>query len=187
MRKRGVLIIECVDRKDPGSEGMCLAHMLDLMRVERQYVEVRTKKQLMGLLRTSPYRVVHITTHGAVEERARSERFVGLVAGDGEVESSDLDKLQGKLKGCTIVTTACRSGDKKFVDAIKRTGCSYYIAPRGSPWPRNAIFFAHIFYHKLFVLKKSVRDILAEYDGRYRNPHEFVVVAVENYIQRMVK
>jgi hypothetical protein len=192
MRKRGVLILEILDKSDPGSEGMFLAHMLRLMRVEHQYVEVRTKQQFLALLGTSPFRIIHITTHGAVIEELRRgrerKRFAGLCVGDGEVELEDLDRLKGKLGGCTLVTTACLAGGEKFARAIvKTTGCEYYIGPRRSPWHRSAIFFSHIFYHKLFVLKRTIRDILTEYDQRYRNPHKFAGMPVKKYVEKTVK
>ena len=49
MKRNGVLILECLDKSDPGSEGRFLSHMFDLMEVQHQYVEVRTKYQMISL------------------------------------------------------------------------------------------------------------------------------------------
>ena len=76
-RERGVLVLECRDAGDPGSEGLFLSNMFDLMGVAHQYVEVRTKLQLLALLRTSPYELIHIATHGSVSKG--SGRFLGHV------------------------------------------------------------------------------------------------------------
>jgi hypothetical protein len=188
MPKRGVLILECRGRSDPGSEGKFLARMFQLMKVPHQYLEVRTKRQFLALLRTSPFRIIHVSTHGFLREGRTRDRFKGFWAPDGEIGAADLEKLKGKLKGISIVSTACRSAERRFGKAlIKIAGADYYVAPKRSPRFHNAILFAHIFYHKLFVRRKDVSDILAEYAGRYRNPHEFAAVSLEDYIQRTVK
>lgn len=48
MKRNGVLVLECLDHADPGSEGRFLSHMFDLMEVEHQYVEIRTRNQLIS-------------------------------------------------------------------------------------------------------------------------------------------
>lgn len=179
----GVLILECLDNRDPGSEGIFLSYMLDLMKVENQYVEVRTKKQFLSLLACSPYKIIHITTHGSVVDGKKGGKFWGLWFPDGNVTNNDLIELKKKLRNNIIVCTACLSGDKRFSkDFIKITGCRYYVAPSGNPKFHNSIFFAHIFYHKHFILKKTVGDILAQYDRKYKNPHEFAAVSFKDYI-----
>jgi hypothetical protein len=178
MATNGVLILECLDKRDPGSEGLFLSHMFDLMKVANQYMEVRTKQQFLNLLLSSPYKFIHITTHGSVIDGKKGERFCGFNFPDGEVTSNDLFFLKGKLKGNIIVSTACLSGDKKFSrQFIAITGCKYYIAPSGGPLYHNSIFFAHIFYHKHFILKKDVAEILHQYDKRFKNPHEFTAAS----------
>jgi hypothetical protein len=139
-------------------------------------------------LKTSPYKIIHITTHGLVEGQGKREKFVGLWFWDGHVGKGDIEKLKGKLKGCSLVSNACLSGDAKFGRALVKTaGCDYYVAPNQSPKFHNAIFFAHIFYHKMFISKKSVRTILEEYDDRFRNPHEFDVVSFRDFIKKSLE
>ena len=183
MPEHGVLILECFDKADPGSEGLFLAHMFNLMHVDHQYVEVRTKRQFLSLLTSSPYELIHITTHGSVRRCESTDNFLGLWLRDGKITIRDLRRLKDKLQAYTIVSTACLSGDDSFAEAfVQTTGCDYYVAPSGSPTFHNAIFFAHIFYHKYFILKRSVSDILARYDEKYRNPHKFAVVPFKEYI-----
>ena len=181
-RKDGVLILECLDKSDPGSEGHFLAHMFDLMNVESQYVEVRTKYQLLALLKKPPYKVIHITTHGSVRGNGQEENFCGLWTKEGTISHKQIKELDGQLKGCTIVSTACLSGEPKFSETFKGSGCAHYIAPTGRPRFYNSIFFAHIFYHKYFILKKEVKDILLEYKDHYKNPHEFSSISFEDFI-----
>lgn len=167
--EKGVLILECIDHSDPGSEGRFLSHMFNLMKVKSQYVEVRTRKQLLSLIGCSPYNYIHITTHGVV-----SEKFVGWWTPDSEVDKANLRSLEGKLTGKTIVSTACGSGDKAFCKYIvHKLGCKFFLAPKGKPKFHNSIMFAHIFYHKLFVLKQSVNKSYEAYDKNYKNPHCF--------------
>lgn len=188
MLKRGVLILECREKSDPGSEGEFLAKMFQLMGVDHQYVEVRTKRQFLALLRTSPFAFIHIATHGFLREGRTHERFKGFWVPDGEIGADDFEKLRGRLEGITVVSTACRSAEKRFGKALLRiAGAKYYVAPKKSPRFDNAIFFAHIFYHKLFVNRRDVSEILAEYDEGYRNPHEFAAVSFEDYIQQTIK
>lgn len=182
-RKDGVLILECLGKSDLGSEGYFLAHMFDLMNVESQYVEVRTKYQLLALLKKPPYKVIHITTHGSVRGKGQEENFCGLWTKEGTISHKQIKELDGQLKGCTIVSTACLSGEPTFSEIfIKGSGCAHYIAPTGSPRFHNSIFFAHIFYHKHFILKKEVKDILLEYNDRYKNPHKFSSISFEDFI-----
>ena len=71
--------------------------MFDLMKVENQYVDVRTKEQFLNLLTSSPYKFIHITTHGSVINGKKGERFCGLWFLDGDVKRNDLTFLEGKL------------------------------------------------------------------------------------------
>lgn len=184
MPERGVLILECLDQADPGSEGLFLAHMFNLMEIEHQYVEVRTKHQILALLQKSPYEIIHITTHGSVKRRKKTKKFNGLWVKDGIITKNELKRsIQNKLAGYTVVSTACLSGKDLFAeDFTNITACDYYVAPSGSPGFYDAIFFAHIFYHKYFIKEKSVVKILAEYNKRYKNPHNFSLVSFEDYI-----
>lgn len=178
MSSRGVSVLECLSKTDPGSEGCFISHTLDLMRTPYRHVRIRTKQQLVERLRTSPYPIIHIATHGTVSGSKTSpeDRFVGLWTRKGTVKEADLESLRGQLRGKTIVSTACRSAQPRFREKFVRiTQCSHYIAPRRCPRFCNAIFFAHVFYHKHLVLKRSVKDAFNEYKRRYKNPHRFVI------------
>jgi hypothetical protein len=187
-RKRGVLILECLADSDPGSEGMFLSQMLRLMKIEHQYVEVRTKRQLTVMLGTSPYDIIHVTTHGSWRRRQGNKKFRGFWVPGGALSTSDLGNLKGRLKGCSVVSTACLSGDRRFAKAFSSTtDCSYYVAPTGNPTFEGAIFFAHIFYHKLFVMKKSIDRVLREYDRGSRNVYGFAIVPFGKFIKKTMK
>lgn len=173
-RKRGVLIIECTDRSDPGSEGRFLSHMFDLMNVQSQYVEVRTPDQLIALMECSPYKYIHITTHGCVS--TSTDKFLGWWTPDGDVNRFNLGCLEEKMFKTIIISTACRSADKKFGRyVVDRLGCSYYIAPKQSPKFHNSIMFSHIFYHKHFILEQNTQSSYEAYDKNYKNPHKFSI------------
>jgi len=85
MGKKGVLIIECLDLSDLGSEGKFLSHMFDLMEVSHQYLAVRTKYQLLTLIKNSPYKVIQIKTHGSCRERKKREIFKGWWTPNGTI------------------------------------------------------------------------------------------------------
>jgi hypothetical protein len=170
MSDTGVLVLECIDKTDPGSEGRFLSHMFNLMDVKSQYVEIRTKAQLLTMLETSPYKTIHITTHGALTK----EQFKGFWTPSGSVrlEAFPDDLLSDK----TLVSTACKSGSKAFAEAfVEKTGARFYIAPTASPYFHNAIFFAHWLYHKVFILKVSVPRAVKDYRDGYKNPHDFAI------------
>lgn len=172
-RKSGVLVIECTDHSDPGSEGRFLSHMFDLMNVQSQYVEVRTPKQLISLLECSPYKFIHITTHGCVSE---SDNFLGWWTPEGDVNRTNLGCLENKMAKTIIISTACKSAAKNFGKyVVDKLGCSYYIAPKESPKFHNSIMFAHIFYHKNFILKQSTKNSFKAYKNNYKNPHKFSI------------
>jgi hypothetical protein len=180
--KRGVYILECIDKHDPGSEGLFLAHMFRLMSVPHQHLEVQTKDQFLALLPRSPYELIHIATHGYVDRSNGSNRFAGLWFRDGHVTVSDLDGLGNALRGQSVILTACLSGDRAVAKALITKGaCRYVVAPQGAPYFHNAIFFAHLFYHHYFINERSVAEILVRYDKRYRNPHQFAGVPLRKY------
>jgi hypothetical protein len=114
--KNGVLILECLDEANPGSEGQFLLQMFRLMEVSTQYVEVRTKRQLLALLDRPPFRLVHVTTHGALDytKSALKPKFRGLWSPTEDLTAVDLPKLRGVLSNRSVVTTACLSGSKMF-------------------------------------------------------------------------
>lgn len=171
--KKGVLILECIDKPDPGSEGHFLSHMFNLMQVPSQYMEIRTKQQFLAMLGANPFGIVHITTHGSVDRR---ENFLGFWTPEGVVYPNDFAK--SGLQGKTIVSTACRSGSAKFANPfVKQVLPKYYIAPRKSPYFHNAIFFAHWFYHSIFVLKRQPDTAVEKYRDGYKNPHDFMVLS----------
>lgn len=175
MGKTGVLIIECLDHSDPGSEGKFLSHMFDLMEVAHQYLEVQTICQFLTLIKNSPYKIIHITTHGSFREQKKREIYKGWWTPNGTITAGVVEKeLKSSLKRRIIVSTACGSGDSGFSRALTNLAeCKTYVAPEGCPKFHNAIFFSHIFYHKYFILKKSIIDIMNEYNDLYKNPHEF--------------
>jgi hypothetical protein len=169
---KGVLVLEGIDKDDPGSEGRFLVHMLNLMRVKNQYVEVRTREQLIAMVRTTSLRVIHFSTHGQVSDD--EEDFRGLWTPMNILGMNHLHALGLSLKDKLVVSTACRSGMPDFASAfVRQTKCSHYLAPRGKPKWHNAIFFAHLFYHMYFVLKRDPVSAFADYKHRYKNPHGF--------------
>ena len=181
--KNGVLILECLAEADPGSEGQFLLHMFNLMNVDAQYIEVRTKRQLVALLDRPPFRMVHITTHGRVDDSrpGRKPRFRGLWSSPTEdLTAADLGGLKGKLRKRSVITTACMSAAKKFATRfVTGTGCDYYVAPKESLNYATAIYFSHVFYHKYFRLSKKhahdIPKIVKEYNDRYKNVAGFDV------------
>lgn len=169
---KGVLILECLDDADPGSEGRFLSHMFNIMEIPSQYLEVRTKQQFVAVLGTNPFDVVHITTHGGVNRG--EDEFKGFWTPKGVVRFDDLreDVLNGRM----VVSTACLSGQKEFAKRFKaRVSAECYVAPKGSPSFRNAIYFAHWFYHNVLVLKLTPQRAIKKYDDGYKNPHDFVI------------
>jgi len=178
--KNGVLILECLDETDPGSEGQFLLHMFNLMKVDAQYVEVRTKRQLLSLLDRPPFRMVHITTHGRLDGPHMKPRFCGLWSPTEDISIADLRILKGKLANRSVVSTACMSGARDFARRfISETGCKCYVAPRKSPGYATAIYFSHLFYHKYYRLSgkygHDIDKIVADYTDRHRNVAEFTV------------
>jgi hypothetical protein len=167
---KGILILECIDKNDPGSEGRFLSHMFSLMDVPSQYIEIRTKRQFVAMIEASPFNIVHITTHGYV-----TPKFDGFWTPAEEklwIEDFSKDSLKGK----TVVSTACRSGARKFARKFrKRVSAKYYIAPEGKPKFHNSIYFAHWFYHNVIVLKLSPTVAMKKYDEGYKNPHDFTL------------
>jgi hypothetical protein len=154
-----------------------MSHMLNLMRVPHEHVRVRTKQDLVHHLRTSPYAIIHIATHGMFRRRrAAADRFCGLWTRRGIMRRGDLQSLEGQLRGRTVVCTACGAAHMAFRKPFVRiTGCKHYIAPKRRPTFCNAILFAHVFYHKHLVLKRSVKSAFNEYKRGYKNPHRFVI------------
>jgi hypothetical protein len=151
------------------------------MCVLRRSAGHRGPRPLEGIPR-SPYELIHIATHGYVDRSNGSDRFAGLWFRDGHVTVSDLDGLGNALRGQSVVSTACFSGDRAIAKALITKGaCCYVVAPQGAPYFHNAIFFAHLFYHHYFIHKRSVGEILARYDKRYRNPHQFAGVPLSKY------
>ena len=101
MAKRGVLILECMDKDiDPDSEGRCLEHLLKLMEIEAHYIEVRTKHQLLSLMEAPDYEVIHISTHGEFTEQKKGKKsFKGLWTHDGRIGVKDLKNLKNFPSG----------------------------------------------------------------------------------------
>lgn len=174
----GVLILECLSKSDPGSEGRFLSHMFDLMQVKSQYVEVRTHEQLFAMIQSCPFEYIHITTHGSVSEE---EKFRGWWTPNGTAKKSRISALEGKVSCKAIISTACLSGTKGFGEyVVNKLGSKYYVGPNGSPKFHNSVFFAHIFYHKIFILGSGVKKAVASYRTSYKNPHKFTVYVRRN-------
>jgi hypothetical protein len=169
---KGVLILECLDNADPGSEGRFLSHMFNLMDVPSQYAEIRTKQQFIAMLGANPFDIVHITTHGHVPAAGK---FLGFWTPKGTVRLADFqrDVLHEKM----VISTACLSGIATFAKPfIKRVSAKYFIAPGKGPKFHNAIYFAHWFYHNIFVLKLSPPKAVKKYRDGYKNPHDFKIL-----------
>jgi hypothetical protein len=169
-----VLIIECRDKEDPGSEGRFVKHMLDLMRITNDYRKAQSKAQFIELLSSISKNTVliHVTTHGSC--RGKPEKFIGFWTPDGDVTLKDIKAADIDLSGKTVLSTACFSGQKAPRKAFKEaTDCKHYIAPIKDPHFYNAALMCHIFYHKHLVLGRSVKKAFSEYEGRYNNPHRF--------------
>jgi hypothetical protein len=134
------------------------------MKIDSQYIEVRTKRQLLALLDGPPFRMVHITTHGRIAKRSfhSKPRFCGLWSPTEDLTFSDLAKLKGRLSNRTVITTACMSAARKFARRfVADTGCNYYVAPKKSPSYATAIYFSHLFYHKYFMLSCANYQIMS--------------------------
>lgn len=183
--KEGVLILECLSKSDPGSEDKFLSHLFSLMNVPHQYIEVHTRYQMLALLKKSPYKIIHITTHGSVNDE---DKFLGFWTKDGKVSEELLIPLSEKLDGYTIISTACMSASEEFRnDFISITLCDYFIAPTGSPYFFDSVFFSHIFYHKYFINKKNIKLILKDYNKRYKNPHGFCLLSFDDFIEKILE
>ena len=73
--QRGVEIIECLDKDDPGSEGRCLKHIFNLMEIKSNYshVDVGSIEDLLCAIAKSKFQYIHISAHGptSTEDRFR--------------------------------------------------------------------------------------------------------------------
>ncbi len=177
-KSQSVLIIECLDPKDPGSEGDFLRHMFKLMQINCDHERINTQKEMLDLLRLSQHQNIHITTHGSLDEK---ERFTGLWTTDGEFNINHFASLQGKLRSKNIVVTACKAFDGKFNKAfVELTFCSHFIAPRESVSFISSIYFSHIYYHKYFINNKSVSTVYTDYIDIYKNPYKFSLESFES-------
>lgn len=171
--KNGVLIIECLEPHDPGSEGRILIEIFKLMEIESKLVRVSSIPQIVAALNGNKYKHVHISTHGVVGDK---ERFHGWWTPNGSGSKSILDKNQISLNCTCIVSTACRSGASGFARYVTNTwGSTYYIAPTGKPRFYNAILFSHIYYHRLFISRRGVAQAFESYQSNYKNPHGFTL------------
>lgn len=171
--KHGVKIIECLDADDPGSEGHCLKHIFNLMEIDSSYSHVDSIDGLLSAITKSKFQYIHISTHGVIGD---TDRFKGWWTPNGIGKPEKVRKLSGKLEEKTIISTACKSGVTGFGRfVVEQLGCQHYIGPTKSPNFYNASFFSHIFYHKLFMTKGSVRSAFKSYEKQYRNPHGFTL------------
>lgn len=169
-----VLIIECLDRNDPGSEGQFLTHMLNIMDVPSQYVQLQTKQQVLALLSAVPksVEIIHFTTHGSIDRG--TDKIVGFWTPKGTITKSDIKKAEFDFSDITLIASACQAGQGAFATTVmEHTYCDYYISPVKSPSFTGAIYFSHIFYHQHFVLEKSIQESFEQYEDFYKNPYKW--------------
>lgn len=171
--KKGVLIIECLDKDDPGSEGRVLEEVFKLMQVESQRRRVASIEELLKVLVAGTFRHVHISTHGSLTAK---NKFQGWWTPSNVGTRRMLEKIPIKLACTSIVSTACRSGATRFANLVtNKWGAKYYIAPARSPVFHNAALFAHIYYYKLFYTRRTVPCAFESYANNYKNPHGFTL------------
>ena len=169
-----VLIIECLDRTDPGSEGQFLTHMLNIMKVSSQYVQLQTKQQVLALLSAVPksVEIIHFTTHGSIDKN--TDKIFGFWTPKGTITKSDIQKAEFDFSGITFIASACQAGQGVFAKTVMEyTDCDYYISPMKSPTFAGAIYFSHIFYHHHFVFGKNVYESFERYENFYKNPFKW--------------
>ena len=83
--------------------------MFDLMEdIDFDLVRAQTKKEFIESLAACPYEILHVTTHGSSKRVGKERKFLGWWSPGGKIEPRDLAPLKNKLKGLTIVSTACR-------------------------------------------------------------------------------
>lgn len=71
--------------------------------------------------------------------------------------SSDLKEFVS-LKGQTVVSTGCVTGNQSFAKAFLSQGAGVYIAPKDYPEASATLLFAVNFYYFLLVKKLSVKQ-----------------------------
>jgi len=146
--------------------------MFKLMDVPSQYMEIRTKEQFIAMLDASPFNTIHITTHGHIIRK--TEEFAGFWTPGGTVGLGDFSPTI--LHNVLVVSTACKAGTPKFAKPFCQNACpKYYIAPKKKPSFHDAIYFAHWFYHNIFILKLSAMEAVKKYRKGYKNPHNFAI------------
>ena len=168
-----VLIVECVGKNDPGSEGNFLLHMFNILQVKAQYLQLETKEQMLAIMNCIPNSVeyIHFTTHGLIGDGCE-----GLWTPLGSVELEDLEIIRPDFSGKCVLTSACEAGGSSFRKRFRvATGCNYYIAPAESVSFKNAMFFSHLFYYNCFVLKKDVKRSFDAYTSRYKNMYKWTL------------
>ena len=126
--------------------------------------------------------IVNLAVEAMEREPAKPEHPVLFIMDEFAVldHLSSVEKAAGQIAGFghIVVSTACKSGAVAFARGLMKTlKPKIYIAPKKGPQFRNAIFFAHWFYHNIFVLKHQPATAIKNYRNRYKNPHDFVVFA----------
>lgn len=171
--KAGVHIIECLDGNDPGSEGRCLSHLFDLLRIKSIYEHVDTIDELIRAMASSDYKYIHISTHGLLSD---DEKFLGWWTPKGHGRKKKMADLKDKLTCKAVISTACKSGCRGFGEyVVQELGSKHFIGPKKSPSFAGAILFSHILYHKLFLTKRSLKKAFSSYRDGYRNPYQFTI------------
>lgn len=167
---RGVCIVECLDKDDPGSEGRALKEIFNLMEVDSELVRVKSIFELFEAIAETAFPHVHVSTHGVTTD---ADKFGGWWTHRGRGSKSVIQEIDLEFSCTSIVSTACKSGSREFAEYVLQLGSRFYIAPTGKPTFYNAALFSHIYYHKLFKTKKSVRKAFSSYEDGYKNPHGF--------------
>jgi hypothetical protein len=127
----------------------------------RWHVELLTKpssKTLREVLEDFRPHVLHVITHGAVEEESGSVVLVMPLEGGGswELTTSDIADLLSQPPRL-VVLNACRSGSLgtdppvpwTFTDAFLRHGCGAVVTMQGNIPSRAAIPFSAAFYREV--------------------------------------
>ena len=143
-----VFLIESVSRKPTEkhwSEGRLLGEFLRMIGARPLYAFIRTKLELghfLKLARMSSSRHIHLSMHGLQRK---------LVLQLEDVDIDEVIELAGDLKGKTVFSSSCLTGNEAFGKAfIRGTGADAFISPRREIRWADAALISQLFYKKLF-------------------------------------
>jgi hypothetical protein len=148
LKKRGVLIIECIGKKEGKREGELLARFLELVLEDRlqdiELVNMTSKSELSDFLPGGKnvlgrYANVHISAHGAPEDFA-------IELPKGTLEIGEMEK--GCFKGKTLTLSSCSMGR---IDVARElfdwTGVRNVVAPLYDVYfDDSALWFLNFYY-----------------------------------------